>query len=275
MRARLGRSVRPSVRPSGRRAPPRPLQPRGPRRPRARPACGPRPRPRRAPAAADWPAPRPGRGHRPGPRPRRPGRAPRPSLSPGLRAAGREGARQGSVLLWPPCGRPDSGSAAWSSLGIVGSPLPWAAGGGGGAAWGLRAPAPFPVGRSSRKTTRMGLGSGRGHPSPRRTAHPSVAQAPAPPGRAGPRATGCSRAPTRSRAARVSQTSRLTPPAQAAVRAARWAANGERESAPTAPQGPGHRAPSPSGDLSAPRARHTWGAGHVTVPATRSWVWTT
>lgn len=226
------RSVRPSVRPA--RAPAPAPTPRPPPPARARPACGPRPRPRRAPAAADWPAPRPGRGHRPGPRPRRPGRAPRFLLGPLLRAAEREGARRGSVLLRPPVGGRTAEVRAGARWALWEAPSPGqAGGGGGGAAWGLRAPAPLPAGQNSRDprgwATRVRVRA----PSRCLTAHPG----PAPPRQClgGARVSGPQAVPTPRRAVarRASLKLRDFARARAALRARRcatWA----RKQAPAA-----------------------------------------
>lgn len=133
-------SVRPSVRQAGARprAAPTPRPPPPARAPRLRTLTPP---PGARPAAADWPAPQPR--PRPPPRapPRRPGRRPAPRSAGSASRAEGAAARVGAPP--PPRGRLDSGSAGWSSLGIVGSPL---RGAGGGRGWrgvgspGARAP---------------------------------------------------------------------------------------------------------------------------------------
>ncbi|XP_062058576.1 basic proline-rich protein-like [Lepus europaeus] len=104
---RLAAPARPSVRPSGRRAPPRPLQP----RPRARaPPADPDPAPGARPAAADWPAPPPAAAAAPAPPPR-PGSARRVREGPrggggGARPPGRTAEVRAALAAH--CGKPPS-----------------------------------------------------------------------------------------------------------------------------------------------------------------------
>lgn len=240
--ARSPRLLRPSVRPSVRQAGARPRARSNPAAPAARarappadpdPAPGARPLlligPRRALAAATAP----------GPAPAGPAGAPRPSLSPGLRAAGREGARQGSVLLRPPVGgrtaevRPGARWALWEA------PSPGLAGGRrrrGVGSLGTRAPSRGAEQPEDHPDGRRG--SGRGNPSPCPTAHPGVAQAPF---------LRCARVPGHRLSPSPDAQSRRAclanfatyPPAQAALRAVRCTANVQRESVPSAPQGRG------------------------------------
>lgn len=273
----LGPSVRPSVRQAGAR----PRARSNPAAPAAR-ARAPRPRtltppPGARPAAADWPAPRPGRGHRPGPRPRRPGRRPRPSLGPGRRAAGSQGAAPG--VRSPPRGRPDSGSAGWSSLGIVGSPLPWAGGGLGrrGAGVPLVRAAPLPRGRGAAWKPPHGSGDpGVGTqslPRPRTGPCPHAGSS----GARGCPGHGPSPRPTHRCAARVSQTWRLPQPSRASPRAAcsaekappRKAARGAGSGRSWAPRAPN------LGGLGAPGDQRTSGTGLVGVPASGARFWLT
>lgn len=228
-------SVRPSVRQAGARprAAPTPRPPPPARAPRLRTLTPP---PGARPAAADWPAPRPR--PRPPPRapPRRPGRRPAPRSAGSARGA--EGASAGVGSPPPPRGRPDSGSAGWSSLGIVGSPLCWA--GGGRGRRGVGSPGAGAPSHGDPAAGRPPMGdAGRDEGNPtlpvlRPWRCPRACSS----GARGPRAAGCPRPPTHRRAARVSQTSRLP-------RGLCWLRAVQRKSAPTAPRGSGPRCRGP------------------------------
>lgn len=240
-------SVRPSVRPAGARprAAPTPRPPPPARAPRLRTLTPP---PGARPAAADWPAPRPR--PRPPPRapPRRPGRRPAPRSAGSARGA--EGASAGVGSPPPPRGRPDSGSAGWSSLGIVGSPLCGAGGGRGRRGVGSPGAGAPSHGDPAAGRPPMGdAGRDEGNPTPP-VLRPCLCPHACSSGARGPRAADCPRPSTHRRAARVSQTSRLP-------RRLCWLRAVQRKSAPTAPRGSG---PSCRGPRRSQREAHR-GAG--------------